>query len=101
MHPPQFRSGLSAFARWDLNEHTGKFDNALFCVEESRFSPQVCEQENQQILEDLLEVDLLNQELKRPSRVFYNFDHHHEGFERLEAFLRNAIKVFSEPNEHL
>ena len=61
----------------------------------------MCELENDKILQDLLEVDLLDKDLKRPSRVFYHLDHHHEAFERLECFLRNVIQVFSDPQAHL
>jgi hypothetical protein len=100
MHPPVVRNDVAHFEKW-IGTPTGRLDNALFCIEPEFFKPEVCEVESTTILHDLLETEFLDQELKRPSKIFYHLDHHHDAFERIEAFLRNAIKVFSEPQKHL
>jgi hypothetical protein len=101
MHPPSLRQDISHLERWHVLKQTGKFDTTNFCIEEQYFRQEVCELENDKILQDLLEVDLLEKDLKRPSRLFYHLDHHHEAFERLECFLRNVIQVFADPKKHL
>ena len=91
MHPPSLLKDISHLDKWSVEKHTGRLDTTSFCIEEQHFRPEVCELENERILEDLLEADFLEEGLKRPSRVFYHLNHHHDAFERLECFLRNVI----------
>lgn len=97
MHPPVVDNGLSIFARW--TDYQSTFNDSHICAAE--VATDFCEQQSQLLLNEVLANELLSQELKRPKKLFYHLNHHHEAFERLEAYLRHVFLVFAEPRKHL